>query len=101
MILLTMTTVASLQTVGVVLVVAMLITTASTAYLLTNRLWVMILLSAFFGALSAVICLYYCFIYILFCVAVIVFVSSSYFFFVFIFLFIPCFLCLYFLCYQF
>src|SRR5690625_1980204 len=62
MILLTMTTVASLQTVGVVLVVAMLITPASTAYLLTNRLWVMILLSAFFGALSAVIGLYYSFI---------------------------------------
>lgn len=47
MILLTLVTVASLQTVGVILVVAMLITPASTAYLLTNRLSTMIFLSAF------------------------------------------------------
>lgn len=58
MVLLTLTTVASLQTVGVVLVVAMLITPASTAYLLTNRFSVMIILAAFFGAFSAVIGLY-------------------------------------------
>src|SRR5690625_4080249 len=58
MLLLTLTTVASLQTVGVVLVVAMLITPASTAYLLTNRFSVMIVLAAFFGAFSAVIGLY-------------------------------------------
>lgn len=58
MILLTLTTVASLQTVGVVLVVAMLITPASTAYLLTNKFSVMIMLAAFFGALSSVIGLY-------------------------------------------
>lgn len=55
MALLTLVTVASLQTVGVVLVVAMLITPAATAYLLTNRLSTMIGLSASFGALSAVI----------------------------------------------
>ncbi|MDI5790014.1 metal ABC transporter permease [Bacillus licheniformis] len=55
MTLLTMVTVASLQTVGIILVVAMLITPAATAYLLTDRLWVMIYLSAFLGALSAVI----------------------------------------------
>src|SRR5690625_7455267 len=53
MVLLTMATVASLQTVGVVLVVAMLITPAATAYLLTNRFWVMILLSTLFGSLSS------------------------------------------------
>lgn len=58
MILLTLTTVASLQTVGVVLVVAMLITPASTAYLLTNKFSRMIILAAFFGALSSVIGLY-------------------------------------------
>src|SRR5690625_5734214 len=46
MVLLTLVTVASLQTVGVVLVVAMLITPASTAYLLTNKLWIMIVLAA-------------------------------------------------------
>ncbi|MDY0395966.1 metal ABC transporter permease [Virgibacillus halophilus] len=63
MILLTLVTVASLQTVGVILVVAMLITPASTAYLLTNRLSIMIALSGFFGALSSVIGLYMSFKY--------------------------------------
>lgn len=63
MVLLTLVTVASLQTVGVILVVAMLITPASTAYLLTNRLSIMVLLSSFFGALSAVIGLYVSFLY--------------------------------------
>lgn len=77
MILLTMVTVASLQTVGVVLVVAMLITPASTAYLLTNRLWIMIVLSAFFGALSAVIGLYFSFVYNLSSGAVIVLVTTA------------------------
>lgn len=59
MILLTLVTVASLQTVGVVLVVALLITPASTAYLLTNRLSVMIFLAAGFGAISAITGLYF------------------------------------------
>lgn len=63
MFLLTLVTVASLQTVGVILVVSMLITPASTAYLLTNRLSVMVVLSAFFGALSSVIGLYFSFLY--------------------------------------
>lgn len=63
MVLLTIVTVASLQTVGVILVVSMLISPASTAYLLTNRLSTMVILSAFFGALSATIGLYYSFIY--------------------------------------
>ncbi|GAB4072856.1 metal ABC transporter permease [Barrientosiimonas marina] len=58
MVLLTLVTVASLRTVGVILVVAMLITPASTAYLLTNKLSKMIGLAAFFGALSSVIGLY-------------------------------------------
>lgn len=63
MVLLTLVTVASLQTVGVILVVAMLITPASTAYLLTNRLSVMVVLASFFGALSAVIGLYISFLH--------------------------------------
>nr|WP_269135895.1 metal ABC transporter permease [Sporosarcina cyprini] len=63
MFLLTLVTVASLQTVGVILVVSLLITPASTAYLLTNRLSVMVVLSAIFGALSAVIGLYFSFLY--------------------------------------
>lgn len=62
MVLLTLVTVASLQTVGVILVVAMLITPAATAYLLTNRLSTMIFLAAFFGATSSVIGLYISFL---------------------------------------
>ncbi|WHX26816.1 metal ABC transporter permease [Virgibacillus halodenitrificans] len=58
MTLLTMVTVASLQTVGIVLVVAMLITPAATAYLLTNRLSMMLFLSSGFGIISAVLGLY-------------------------------------------
>lgn len=63
MILLTLVSVASLQTVGVILVVSMLITPASTAYLLTDRLSVMVVLSAIFGAVSAVIGIYFSYIY--------------------------------------
>lgn len=63
MFLLTLVTVASLQTVGVILVVSLLITPASTAYLLTNRLSVMVLLAAFFGAFSSIIGLYFSFLY--------------------------------------
>lgn len=63
MFLLTLVTVASLQTVGVILVVSMLITPASTAYLLTNRLSVMVVLAGFFGALSSIIGLYFSFLY--------------------------------------
>lgn len=76
MILLTLATVASLQTVGVVLVVAMLITPASTAYLLTNRFSVMLVLSATFGAISSVIGLYISFEYNLSSGAVIVVVAT-------------------------
>ncbi len=85
MVLLTMATVASLQTVGVVLVVAMLITPASTAYLLTNRFSVMIILSAFFGALSAVIGLYISFQYNLSSGAVIVLAATVIFLLAFVF----------------
>ncbi|WP_303966513.1 metal ABC transporter permease [Sporosarcina ureae] len=63
MFLLTLVTVASLQTVGVILVVSLLITPASTAYLLTNRLSIMVVLAAFFGAVSSIIGLYFSFLY--------------------------------------
>lgn len=63
MALLTMSTVASLQTVGIVLVVAMLITPAATAYLITNRLWLMVFLAAGFGVIASIIGLYYSFTY--------------------------------------
>lgn len=54
MLLLSFAVVASLQTVGVILVVAMLITPASTALLLSDRLQKVLILAALFGLLSAV-----------------------------------------------
>ncbi|MBK1652479.1 metal ABC transporter permease [Halorhodospira halochloris] len=56
--LLTLTIVASLETVGIILVVAMLIIPGATAYLLTDRLSRMIGLAALCGVLSTVIGLY-------------------------------------------
>ena len=53
MLLLSFAVVASLSTVGVILVVAMLITPASTALLLSDRLHKVLMLAALFGLLSA------------------------------------------------
>lgn len=53
--LLTLTIVASLETVGIILVVAMLITPGASAYLLVNRLHHMIWLSVGIGTVSAVL----------------------------------------------
>lgn len=58
LVLLALTVVVSLQTVGVSLAAAMLVTPAATAYLLTRRLWPMMMVSALIGALSSVIGLY-------------------------------------------
>lgn len=58
LVLLALTIVVSLQTVGVGLVAAMLVTPAATAYLLTRRLRSMMLLSAGFGGLSSLVGLY-------------------------------------------
>jgi manganese/iron transport system permease protein len=58
LVLLALTVVVSLQSVGIALVSAMLITPASTAYLLTRRLPRMMALSALLGALSSVVGLY-------------------------------------------
>lgn len=58
MILLALITVVSLQTIGIILVVAMLITPASSAYLITKSLHNMMLLSATFGLFSAVTGIY-------------------------------------------
>lgn len=63
MVLLTLVTVASLQTVGVILVVSMLITPASTAYLLTDRLSIMIVLASIFGAISSIIGIYFSYVF--------------------------------------
>lgn len=87
MILLTLVTVASLQTVGVILVVAMLITPAATAYLLTDKMSTLIVLAAFFGAISSVLGLYLSFSYNLASGAVIVLVATI--FFILAFLFAP------------
>ena len=53
--LVSITTVASFDAVGAIMVVAMLITPAASAYLWTDRLSVMLALSGTFGVLSAVI----------------------------------------------
>ena len=58
LVLLALTVVVSLQTVGVGLAAAMLVTPAATAYLLTRRLASMMILSAALGALSSIIGLY-------------------------------------------
>jgi len=49
------TTVASFESVGVILVVAMLTVPPNTAYLLTDRLWLMVVLSVVIGVLCAII----------------------------------------------
>lgn len=85
MLLLTLVTVISLKTVGVILVVSMLITPAATAYLLTNKLSHMMFLSAFIGALSAIIGLYLSFTYNLTSGAIIVLVTTAIFLIVFLF----------------
>jgi manganese/iron transport system permease protein len=58
LIIIAITTVISLQTVGVALMVAMLVTPAATAFLLVKRLHVMMALAAFLGALACVVGLY-------------------------------------------
>ncbi|MGX4763093.1 metal ABC transporter permease [Holzapfeliella sp. JNUCC 72] len=58
MLMLTLVTVSALQTVGIILVVAMLITPAATAFLWTERLSNLLILSAVMGTVSAMIGLY-------------------------------------------
>jgi len=58
MLIIAITIVVSLQTVGIALMVAMLITPGASAYLLTRRLPVMMMLAALFAALAGVIGLY-------------------------------------------
>lgn len=58
LVLIALTVVVSLQTVGVALMVAMLVTPAATAYLLTRRLWHMMIVGAVVGATSSVAGLY-------------------------------------------
>lgn len=58
LVLIAITVAVALQTVGVTLMVAMLVTPAATAYLLTRRLWQMMLFGAAFAVFSAVAGLY-------------------------------------------
>jgi ABC-type Mn2+/Zn2+ transport system permease subunit/Mn-dependent DtxR family transcriptional regulator len=58
MTLLSMSIVAGLQSVGVILIIAMLITPPATAYLLSTSLKKILILSSLFGMISAVIGLY-------------------------------------------
>ena len=58
LILVAVTIVVSLQTVGVALVLAMLVTPAAAAQLLTRRLWTMMVVAAIIGAFSNVVGLY-------------------------------------------
>lgn len=76
---LTLVAVVSLQTVGTILVIAMLITPAATAYLLTNRLATMIALSASFGVLSAIVGVFFSYSYNLPSGATIVLASAVFF----------------------
>lgn len=63
MFLLTITIVSSLETVGIILVVAMLITPGATAYLMARSLPQMMLMAAFCGIFSSVLGLYLSFVY--------------------------------------
>lgn len=58
MTLLSMSIVAGLQSVGVILIIAMLITPPATAFLITDKLKKLLILSCLFGVLSSVIGLY-------------------------------------------
>jgi len=59
MILIAVTIVVSLQTVGIALMVAMLITPAATAYLLSRRLPVMMIMASIIASISGVVGLYF------------------------------------------
>jgi len=79
MILIAVAIVVSLQTVGVALMVAMLVTPAATAYLLTRRLPVMMILGSAIAALSGVIGLYLSFYFSIASGAAIVLTCTAFF----------------------
>lgn len=82
---LTLVAVSSLQTVGTILVVAMLVTPAATAYLLTDKLSTMIVIASSLGAVSAVIGLFFSYSYNLASGATIVLTTVVFFIIAFIF----------------
>lgn len=79
MFLLTLVAVSALQAIGTVLVIAMLITPAATAFMLTDRLSVMIFLAAGLGAAAAVIGLFFSYSYNLASGAAIVLTCAAFF----------------------
>lgn len=85
LILIATTIVVALQTVGIALMVAMLVTPAATAYLLTRRLPWMMALSAGIGALSGIIGLYLSFYISIASGAAIVLVCTAFFLLAFLF----------------
>jgi ABC-type Mn2+/Zn2+ transport system permease subunit len=87
LVLIALSVVVSLQTVGVALLVAMLATPAATAFLLTRRLWHMMIVGAIIGSVSSVAGLYLSFYANIASGAAVVLVCT--FFFVLAFLFAP------------
>ena len=83
LVLIAVTVAVSLQTVGVALMVAMLVTPAATAYLLTHRLSTMMFLAAIFASLSGVIGLYLSFYLSIASGAAIVLTATAFFMFAF------------------
>jgi len=79
LVLIALTIVSALQTVGVALMVAMLVTPPSTAYLLTRRLSTMMFLGALLGALAGVVGLYLSYYISIASGAAIVLVSTAFF----------------------
>ena len=63
MLLLALVTVASIQTVGIILVVALLVTPASTAFLICKNLYGMMAVASLIGVISSIIGLYFSYIY--------------------------------------
>ncbi|HFE2362396.1 manganese ABC transporter permease [Staphylococcus aureus] len=63
MLLLSLVTVASIQTVGIILVVALLITPASTAFLISKNLYSMMIIASLISVISSIVGLYYSYIY--------------------------------------
>lgn len=63
MLLLSLVTVASIQTVGIILVVALLITPASTAFLISKKLYSMMIIASLISVISSIVGLYFSYIY--------------------------------------
>lgn len=85
LILIALVVVVSLQTVGVGLVAAMLVTPAATAYMLTRRLPAMMLVSGILGALASIFGLYFSYYLNIASGAAVVLTATIFFFIVYVF----------------